>query len=443
MTLGLLFWTLLTGSRLKGLLFEGRRLLRNQDYTRALGHFREVVARWPGAIEGYRGLHQVYLAMGLVEEAKRESAIADSMQNLKKNPNDVESLTILVRQLAAKEMYGQALPHLERLLGLAAENRQALRLGMLIYRQNRLYEKAMDAARRSLALDPLDPELYEQLAYCLKATDRPADATRVAKLAKVLKEVEQDPASPELLEAAISQLSELKRRSLALPLVERALAKQPGQAHLHSLHGEFLLEADRREEAREALLKAVELDATQGKAQALLAEIYQQEGNPERQEWHRRLADLMAESRRAGDKVASQSLQVEVLWRAGQWVAALHKAEELERAYPQDWRSHLALGRVHGEQGRVKEALQCFFKASQLNDRTPEPLMAVARMHGAGGQVKEAVAYARQAVSLAPRDPAMRHQMADFLTGLGLKDLAREERQLAEVLEKAYRDPLD
>jgi Flp pilus assembly protein TadD len=98
---------------------------------------------------------------------------------------------------------------------------------------------------------------------------------------------------------------------------------------------------------------------------------------------------------------------------------------------------------VQGELGRVKEALQCYFKANQLNDKTPEPLMAVARLHGAGGQVKEAVAYARQAVSLAPRDPALRRQMADFLAGLGLKDLAREERQLAEVLDKANRDPLD
>ncbi|MFH1036010.1 MAG: tetratricopeptide repeat protein [Pseudomonadota bacterium] len=438
MSLSLWFWTILTGSRLKGLLLEGRRQLKAEQFTTSLRHFREVVESWPDRAEGYEGMERVYRAMGLLEEAQREAVIAEAMKALKSNPGDLDSRLRLIAELAAKQMYATALPHVEQALKLAPHNQEVLRQAAVVLRYNRLVSRALEIINGALLREPLATDLYEQQAFCLRALNRQLEATQALSVSKALLAVAREPASQDALERAIFMLTVVKRRKHARSLVERGLADYPQAPALHGLRGELLLEEERPDEALRSLLEAMALEPTRAKTHSLLAGLYQQNNNQERATWHRELAELLDQARRKPDHVEAESLVTEALLRVGRMESAEDKAQGLCRQYSQDWRSHATLGRVRQEQGRVSEALESYRQATRINPRVPEPYMAMAWLHARAGQVKEAITQARQAVSLVSRDPGLRRQMADLLQELGFAELAKEERALAEAMSKAY-----
>src|SRR5437867_1922973 len=59
--------------------------------------------------------------------------------------------------------------------------------------------------------------------------------------------------------------------------------------------------------------------------------------------------------------------------------------ETLERR-PADAELHLILGDVHMRQGRYREAIQAFDRASQLNPRDPKPILWKAESHAQLGE---------------------------------------------------------
>jgi tetratricopeptide (TPR) repeat protein len=438
MSLSLWFWTILTGSRLKGLMLEGRRHLKKEQFTSALQYFREAAEHWPDRLEGYEGLEQVYRSMGLLEEAQCEALIVDAMRLLKDNPADVDSRLRLIQGLVAKQMYATALPHLEQALKLAPNNQDVLRQAGVVLRYNRLVTRALENIGKALVTEPLAADLYEQQAFCLRALDRQLEATQSSSVAKALQAVAREPANQETMERAIFQLSVVKRRKHALALVERALADYPQAAALLCLRGELLLEEDRQDEAQRSLRESMALDPLRAKTHSLLAGLYLLKDNRERAAWHRELADLLDQARRKTDRVESDATLIEALLLLRLFDQAEQRAEGLCRQYPQDWRTHAVMGRVRKGQDRLREALESYRQAIRLNDKAPEVFMAMAWIYAKSGQIKESVGQARQAVSLVSRDSGMRRQMADLLDELGFSALAKEERALAEAMSKAY-----
>lgn len=443
MSLSLWFWTILTGSRLKGLLLEGRRLLKNEQLTAALHLYREVSAKWPDRLEGYEGMEQAYRAMGLLEEARRESVISEALRILRESPSDLGARLRLIQSLVEKQMYNTALPHVEQALKLSPHSQDVLRLAGVVLRYNNLLTRALEAIKQALDKEPLAADLYEQQAFTLRALNRPLEATQSAGVAKALQNVIREPTNQETMERAIFQLTVVKRRKHALTLVERCLADYPQAPALHCLRAELLMEEGRQEEARANLLETVALEPTRQKAHVLLATLYLQLGDKERATWHRELAEILEQARRNPDRVDADGMVIEALLRLKQVEQAEHKAADLCRKYPQDWRGHAALGKVRQAQGKLRQALESYRQATRLNERAPEPFMAMAWLYAQAGQVKDAVYQARQAVGLTSRDPVMRRQMADLLDELGFTDLAKEERELAEAMSKAYASRAD
>jgi len=378
MSLSLWFWTILTGSRLKGMLLEGRRLLKNEHLTMALRLYREVAEKWPDRLEGYEGMERAYRDMGLLDEARREAVVAEALRMLRENPGDLDARLRLARQLVEKQMYATALPHMEHALKTAPSNQDVLRLATVVLRYNNQLTRALETVNQALAKEPLAADLYEQQAFTLRALNRLLEATQSAAAAQALQAVAREPTSQEAMERAIFQLTVVKRRKYALTLVERCLADYPQAPALHCLRAELLMEEGRQEEARANLLETVALDPTRLKAHVLLASLYLQLGEKERGNWHREVAELLDQSRRNPDRVDSEGTVIEALLRLKQVEQAEHKASDLCRKYPQDWRGHAALGRVRQAQGKLRQALESYRQATRLNERAPEPFMATA-----------------------------------------------------------------
>jgi tetratricopeptide (TPR) repeat protein len=429
-------WSLLTGSRLKAYLLEGKRLLQSGNHVAALDIYRQIAAQWPNRPEGYQGAAKVYQAMGLRPEAAREAQIARALEKLNRDPDDVQARMDLAEALADKELYSRAAGHIDRALKVAPRNRDLLRLAYQIFQKNRNYRRAVRALEELIRLEPLDAELYERLAENLRAARLHAKATRARALANALKAVREDPGNSEVVDQAVRQLLNNGQRRQALALVERCLKDHPNQSGLLRIYGELLLEEQDTKGAIRALRQAVELDPIDIKAHTLLGRAYLREGMVSKAEHHLNLVKTIEDAHRSNDPLEAHATIVRVLIDNGNLEEARRRAEQLARQHPDDWRAPFVLGMVKRAQGRDAEAKRAFLDSIRLNPNAPEPHLELAKLYSDAGDVMEAVSEARAAVNLAPRDPEVRRALAAVLRAHGYIDQAIEEEELAEAFAK-------
>ncbi|MFH1060460.1 MAG: tetratricopeptide repeat protein [Pseudomonadota bacterium] len=429
-------WIMLTGSRFKALQLEGRRLLRAKRYSGALAVYRRLVAEWPEEPVGHQGLSDLFQAMGLVEESRREAGITEALRTLATKPDDLPSRLRLAKEFQAAGMSKAALAHMEHALRLGRPGQDVLRLAATILRYNSQFNKAIELVQQALGQEPLAIDLYEQLTFNLRALGRQLEAAKARNLVKSLKAAQQEPGSPEVLEKAIFQLTVSGRREQALPLLERSLAGHPDVCGLHVLRGELLLEAGQPGPALKTLQRAVELEATTAKAHALLARALEVLGQAEAAAGHRDIVQEIAAARTERDHLGSELGLVGVLLKCGQHQKALERADNMLSLYGEDWRSHYLMGLVQNAMGKHQEAMDSLRKAVHVFDKAPEVFFAMARLQAEFGRNEDAISQARHAVSLAPRQPWVRLEMASLLDDLGLAELAREERDMAQAIVK-------
>jgi|GEM_PF-3196173 tetratricopeptide (TPR) repeat protein len=427
-------WMLLTGSRQKAMLLEGRRLLNARRFSASLEVYRHLINEWPELVEGYEGLAALFQEMGLTEEARKQQAIVTALQTLRKKADDAESHLRLAREFYDTGHYKASLPHAEAALRQTPRRPDVVRLTAVVLRYNNLFKRAMEVLNQALVHEPLAPDLYEQQTFNLRAMGKQLEAAKVGNLAKALRSVENNPGDPEELQKAIYQLAVVGRRAQALPLVDRALEATPEIPGLFTLRGELLLEDGRPQEALENLRQAVELDATDIKGQNLLAKAYSQVGNSEQAIWHGQLAKQLEGAKAHPEHIETELGMVGVLLKSGQVKRALARAEKLLPIYGDDWRCHYIMGLVRHAQGKRAEAMESLRKAVHMNDRSPEIFFAMARLQVEAGRMEDGLSQGRHAVSLAPRQMWVREEMASLLESMGLMDLAREERQLGEAI---------
>lgn len=430
------FWVLLTGSRQKAMLLEGRRLLHARRFSAALDIYRALVSQWPELVDGYQGLAELFQEMGLTDEARKQQAIVNALQTLRKKSDDIESHMRLAREFFDTGSYKNALPHVEAALRHAPRNLDVIRLAAVVLRYNHQFKRALEVLDQGLALEPLAPDLYEQQTFNLRAMGKQVDAAKIANLAKALRAVDKNPGDPEELQKAIYQLAMVGRRAQALPLVDKALAANPDIPGLFALRGELLLAEGHAQEALETLVQAVELDATDLKSQNLLAKAYSQTGNSEQAIWHSQLAKQLETAKANQEHIETELGLVQVLLKSGQVKKAMARVEKLLPIYGDDWRCHYIMGLVRHAQGKRQEAMESLRKAVHMNDRSPEIFFAMARLQVEAGRMEDGLSQGRHAVSLAPRQMWVREEMASLLESMGLVDLAREERQLGEAIAK-------
>ncbi len=436
MSLALWFWTLITGSRLKALLYEGRRLKGLERYTQALEIFRRAAEGWPHLPEGFLGLSRTYQAMGLKDEAQREAALGQALERLASHPADPACREQLAEGFMAKGLPHLALEHAEQAHKLGQSSPASLRLIIRVYRANRKHQQALAVLKQALQQEPLDPGLYRQKAVCLKATGEMMEAAKTEALSGALQKQAENPADLDFLQQAVFQLNANNLRPLALQLVDSSLKASPDQAYLHCLRGDLLLDRNEAREAMKSLERAVGLDPLSQRAQWLLSKAYAQQGESDKADLHRDLASRLDAARGSLDPIQGESMLVHVLLESGQADQAQKRAAALAEANPKDWRGAYTLGMVDQRLGKLPEALRCFNRSAQLGPRVARIYLTRAEVYSQMGDPVEAISQARQAVGLAPRDPQVRLGLARILRAHGQFKPAQEEADLAEAMAK-------
>ncbi len=436
MQLALWFWTFITGSRLKGLLLEGERLLAAKQYPEAETIFLQVREEWPDSPQGYDGLARAYRAQGMQEEAQEEAAMEAALGKATADPNDVQARMQLAKGFSELGFNDLALAHADQARRLAPQDPAVVRLCAQVYRANQQYAKALEVTKQALRQDPLDVELYDQLAAINRARGDAVAAAKMKGLADALRKVAKEPGNLDYLQNAVFQLTVNGSRALALPLVDRSMVALPQSMQLQTLRAELQLENADLPGALKTLQRALELDATNERTHQLLLRAYLESDQGEKAEHHRLLSLAIEEANRLTDPVEREVALLQVLVDSGQAAKAKARAEALRQAHPQDWRGPFGLSLVHLGQGQHDQALAMLVEAARLDPNEPKIPLARANLLARKGLPMEAVGQARKAVNLAPRDPEVRLALAALLRTVGQAKQAQEELEIAEVLRK-------
>jgi tetratricopeptide (TPR) repeat protein len=145
------------------MLRRAQSLAAKGRHADAIKWFRDILYLRPLTIAAYDGLGRVYFRMGLTEEANREFTIADSLERLVNNRDDLEAACSLAQALIERKQAKMAASLLEPVLiahFYAPTNQNMLKKMGLVYAELRATKKMHQVYEAGLLQHPDDHEFY-------------------------------------------------------------------------------------------------------------------------------------------------------------------------------------------------------------------------------------------------------------------------------------------
>ncbi len=262
-------------------------------------------------------------------------------------------------------------------------------------------ERAVEACRRSLAIDPRQADVHCNLGIALETIGEAREA-----MASYARAVRIDPAHVEARKNLAVLLADAGRYDEAVAHFETALRQAPGNPDLLNDLANTLVCIDRVEEAERYYRAALERDPAHGRARVNLAALLFQSG--ERQEGMAMLDRLIEAT--PGDPAAHHNL-AEMLQRVGLPERALGHYDEALRLDPDFVEARNHRGTVLWALSRHDEAEADFETALRLRPGYPEAWVNLAGLWLECGRIEAAEAAYRRAIG-------MREDFADAWNGL-------------------------
>ncbi|MDR1035813.1 MAG: tetratricopeptide repeat protein [Deltaproteobacteria bacterium] len=145
------------------MLRRAQTLAAKGRHADAIKWFRDILYLRPLTIAAYDGLGRVYFRMGLTEEANREFTIADSLERLVNNRDDLEAACSLAQALIERKQAKMAASLLEPVLiahFYTPTNQNILKKMGLVYAELRATKKMHQVYEAGLLQHPDDHEFY-------------------------------------------------------------------------------------------------------------------------------------------------------------------------------------------------------------------------------------------------------------------------------------------
>jgi len=299
----------------------------------------------------------------------------------------------------------------------------------MLYAQQKLYEQAIAASERAIALDPNDPTGYSMQAEALTFMGRPEEA-----LSRVEQAMRLNPRAPAVY---LSQLSSayymMGKYSEAVTILKSLLARNPNWlsayfvlAASHTRQWAFQQQADAQTlaQALAAAQRVLALNASSPQGHALLGWVYL---------WQKQYEPALAEGERTialdPDNATAYAILAEMLSRAGRGEEALGRVEQALGRRPSIADDHLSfVAAAYYLAGRSEEAIA---PLKQYLTRYPNilgPHLTLAAVYSELGKEAEARAEAAEVLRINPQFSLEIHQQRE-----PIKDPAMLERHIAAL----------
>ena len=192
------------------------------------------------------------------------------------------------------------------------------------------------------------------------------------------------------------------------------IARNPNSSMVHNNLGSCLIAQGRKEEARECLNKALEIDPGNVEAHFNLALVLDEAGRVEEAiSQYRETLRLKPGDAEAYGKLAA------LLHKAGRLDEAIHNYEEALKLAPNDPRTHNNLGTAFGRVGRLADAVGQFEAALRLKPEYAEAQNNLGHTLVIEGKLDEAVQHFERSLQIKPEYAQAHFDLAGALTKQG------------------------
>ena len=442
----------------------------------AIQWYRNLLALRPLSIPGYDGLGRVYFRMGLAEEANREFTIADSLERILHNRDDIEAAASLAQAFLERKQPKIAVSLVEPVLVAhfySPNNSDLLKAMGRVYTELRANKKMYQVYQAGLSQYPNDYEFYVLKGEAEKKLGNLAEGDRLIRWGRLMKRLKENPNDANA-KMAVGELC-LKEQKIedGLHALKEAAALQPQNTgvrwrlfNLYQKQGEY-------DDSLKYLLEIVALDPENEELQYRLADFYRKnkhkdealtiyrelaDKHPRDPKPHALMGEVLAEmgSFEEGQKMAdlAQTLEgglkanpdhketvrfMKYLFNTGQYDEGLKLLERGLGKWPYHGELVLTKVRLLYNEYRYKEAVALLKPLISIKPDMAEPHIWVAMCYQRLGDNMAALAEAQLATRLAPKSYTAHKVLGDILKEQKKLSQANAAYEVAEMMRQGHR----
>ena len=338
----------------QSMLRRASHLLMQGRLTEAVKWYRDILILRPLSVVAYDGLGQAYFRLGLVEEANREFAIAENLERLLQNRDDLEAAAALAQAFLDRRQAKVSVSLIEPVLishFYSPDNSELLKTMGRVYQELRSNRKLYQVYAAGLAQHPEDYEYYILKGGAEQKMGNNAEGDRLIRWGRLLKRLKDDPQDANSKMTMGEICFKENKPEEGLRFLREAAALTPDNAALRMTMGEMCFKASRTEEGLAFLREAAELTPDNVGLRWRLYNLYMKQGNipealryfleitaldPENDDLQYRLAEFYRKHRRREE--------------------ALPIYESLAGKHPRDPKPHALWGELSAEMGKMEES---------------------------------------------------------------------------------------
>lgn len=427
----------------------------------AIQWYRTLLSLRPLSVPAYDGLGRVYFRMGLSEEANREFTIADSLERILHNRDDIEAAASLAQSFLERKQPKIAVSLIEPVLiahFYSPTNTDLLKAMGRVYAELRANKKMYQVYQAGLAQHPGDYEFYilkgeaenkignftegERLIrwgrLLKKLKDNPQDATAKMALGEMyLKEDKAEEGLAALQDAAFLQPQNTGVRWRLFNLFQKQgnyegslkylleiVDLDPSNEELQYRLAEFYRKSRHKEEALTVYRKLADKNPRDPRPHTAVGEVLNEIGNFEEGQSWLDLAQTLAAGLKANPDHKDTVRFMKYLFSTNQYEEALQWLERGLAKWPYHGELVMTKVRLLYYEYRYKEAVALLKPLISIKPNVAEPHIWIAMCYQRLGDNMGALAEAQLATRLAPKS---------FTAHKVLGDILKEQKKLSQA----------
>jgi len=454
-----------------GMLRRANTLAHKGRLAEAVKWYRDYLALRPLSVAGYDGLGRVYFRMGLSEEADREFTIADSMERILHNRDDIDAAAALAEGFLERKQAKVSASLIEPVLiahFYTPGNSPLLKAMGRVYTEMRATKKMFQVYEAGLAQYPDDYEFHilkgsaeiklgnvaegerlirwGQLMQKLKENPRDANA-KMAMGEMFIREQKQDEGLRQLREAAqllpdnpgirwrlFNLYQKQGNYEESLKYFLEIVALDQGNEDLQYRLADFYRKNKHREEALAIYREMADKHPREPRPRALIADLLNEMGNFEEGQQMKDLAQTLECGLKNNPDHVETVRFMKYLFSIGQNDEARQWLERGLAKWPYHGELVLTKVKLLYNEYRYKDAVGLLKRLISVKPDIAEPHIWIAMCYQRLGDNMAALAESQLATRLAPKSYTAHKVLGDILKEQKKLSQANAAYEVAEMM---------
>ncbi|MDR2935460.1 MAG: tetratricopeptide repeat protein [Candidatus Adiutrix sp.] len=407
-------------------------LIMQGRLNEAVRAYRDILALRPLSVPAYDGLGRAYFRLGLTDEANREFTIAESLERLLHNRDDLEAAVSLAQAFLDRKQPKMAISLVEPILinhFYAPDNSELLKTMGRVYAELRLNKKVYQVYSAGLAQHPEDYEYHLLKGASERRLGNDAEGERLAVWGNLMKRLKENPRDY----SAKMTMGEIRFKENApkeaVRFLREAAALSPDNAGLRMNIADICFKQHLTKEGLKFLREAAVLSPDNGGLRMTIADIcFKERQTDEGVKFLGEAAALSPDNAGLRMTIGEMCLKEQ---RSEEGLKFLGEAAVLS---PDNTGLRWRLYNLYMKQGNVDEALRYFREIVALdpdNDDLQYRLADFCRKHQ---RREEALPIYKALAEKHPREPKPHIMWGDLLFEMGQMEEGQRLKDLAKLL---------